>query len=883
MSPIGNKSQRVSTGLPNLDAVLDGLRIGDNVVWRVEHIEDYGRFVAPFVEHSVATGRSIQYLRFGSHRPLIEPRTGVNIIPLNTPPGFETLAHDVYRLIGQHGPGAFYVFDCLSELLNTWSTEQMIGTFFRVICPYLYEMDTVAYFALHPDLHAHQTVEHIRRTTQVLIDLHREEDKLYVQPVKVWQRRSSTMFLPHLSVNDRFVSVIDSGDATRLQSARQGRSCDESRRCLDYWDQLFLEAAAAVRSGAAGNEAAELSARMSHALIGRDERMLTLARRYLTIEDLLEVRSRMIGTGFIGGKAAGMLMARRILEVDDPEGWGGMLEPHDSYYVGSDVYYTFLVENRCWPLFMRQRTPEGYFESAAELAERMRQGRLPDDIRQSLARMLDYFGQYPILVRSSSLLEDGFGNAFAGKYESCFCVNQGSPEERLERVERAILTVFAGTMSFDALAYRRQRGLEDREEPMALLIQRVSGRYRGSYYMPDVAGVGVSRNAFVWDRDMSPEAGMVRLVMGLGTRAVDRVEGDHACVVALDAPTKRPYRDHADAARYAQHDVDVLNIAANDLQSRSVRHLLAENTELPLRWCGVEERIEREGGRSESQPEATVWRLSFEPLLQKTAFVETLQRMLKVLESAYAYPVDIEFTGSIGDDGGLTFNLVQCRPLQTLGRGRPVEVPAKLPEARTLFATEGFFMGGSIDRPISRVVMVDPEAYSALTSPRKYDVARLVGRINRAIEDRESFPTMLMGPGRWGTSTPELGVPVRFGDINRYAAIVEIARLGAGMVPDLSFGSHFFQDLVESEIAYVALFPNERHTIFHPELLEKLGCITPHDDAAEEDFSAEVGRAVQVFDLRGRGVRLIADIRDQRLACLQMDGSGARQAGESET
>src|SRR4030042_270471 len=142
--------------------------------------------------------------------------------------------------------------------------------------------------------------------------------------------------------------------------------------------------------------------------------------------------------------------------------------------------------------------------------------------------MIEYFGQSPIIVRSSSLLEDAFGNAFAGKYESVFCVNQGSPEQRYADFEEAVRTVYASTMSEDALTYRLERGLDQQDEQMALLVQRVSGSYRNGYFFPDLAGVGMSHNAFVWKPDLDPKAGMPRLVFGVGTKICTRVGADYA-------------------------------------------------------------------------------------------------------------------------------------------------------------------------------------------------------------------------------------------------------------------------------------------------------------------------------------------------------------------
>ena len=253
----------------------------------------------------------------------------------------------------------------------------------------------------------------------------------------------------------------------------------------------------------------------------------------------LQIASRVIGTGFIGGKSVGMLLARKILKRKRRAFYplpGGTR----FIYLGSDIYYTYIVQNGCWELRTKQKTREGYFKYAPELREKLLKGKFPEMIQEQLQYMLEYFGQSPIIVRSSSLLEDNYGNAFAGKYESVFCVNQGTPEKRYEAFEQAVRLVYASSMNEEALTYRVRRGLVERDEQMALLIQRVSGDYHGNYFFPHMAGVGYSTNLYVWDKNVDMNAGMLRLVFGLGTRAVNRVDGDYPRIVCLDNPLRTP-------------------------------------------------------------------------------------------------------------------------------------------------------------------------------------------------------------------------------------------------------------------------------------------------------------------------------------------------------
>ena len=218
-----------------------------------------------------------------------------------------------------------------------------------------------------------------------------------------------------------------------------------------------------------------------------------MIRKLFTARDYLQIQSRMIGTGMIGGKACGMLLARKIVQDYCPNA-EGHLEPHDSYYLASDIYYTYIIYNDCWKLWMYQKQNPEDREASNQLREKLLTGTFPESIIRQFKRMLDYFGTSPIIVRSSSFLEDGFGNAFAGKYDSVFCVNVGEMGERLKLFEDAVRTVYASTMSPAALEYRRVRGLLKKDEQMALLIQRVSGSRWKQYYFPMAAGVGYSFN-----------------------------------------------------------------------------------------------------------------------------------------------------------------------------------------------------------------------------------------------------------------------------------------------------------------------------------------------------------------------------------------------------
>ncbi len=852
-----------STGLKGLDKTICDLKKGDNVVWQVDSIEDYSHFVTPYIKKALEDKRNIVYMRFAQHKPLIENQPDVTVYQLDAKGGFESFSTQVHAIISQEGTEAYYVFDCLSDLLSAWATDLMVGNFFMVTCPYLFELDTIAYFAILRNYHSFQTVARIRETTQLLLDIYDFDENFYVHPLKVWRRYSPTMFLPHLQRGEEFTPIISSIETSKLLSHISKKSPNGSARFLDHWDRLFMKADSLAKAPPNSKEAKELVRELCRIMVGREKRISQLAQNSFSLKDLLNIKSRLIGSGFIGGKATGMLLAQKILENDKSFDWEQYLEPHDSFYVGSDVFYSYIVENGWWKLLMQQKTKEGYFDAAPEMKENLLQGKFPTQVRERFQEIIEYFGQSPIIVRSSSLLEDSFGNAFAGKYESLFLVNQGDPEQRYSEFEEAVRRVYASTMSEDALAYRLQRGLDQQDEQMALLVQRVSGSYKKSYFFPDLAGVGVSYNTFVWKSELDPKAGMLRLVFGLGTRAVDRVEDDYPQIIALDQPLLRPYADREDASRFSQHNADLLDTSQNCLRTVGVIDLLNDQLNMELDLIAeadphTEQRMKELGMKNQRS-----WLLTFKKLLSNTNFTEIMQKILKTLEKYYQYPVDIEFTVNFTGDDAFKINLVQCRPLQTKGLKASVQLPKNIKSEKLLFASQGYTMGGSISQPIKRIIYVDPQAYVETPMSQKYSIARLVGKLNRHIANRETTPTILFGPGRWGTTTPSLGVPVSFSEINKITVLVEIAYEGGNLMPELSFGTHFFQDLVESDIFYVALFPQKESVEFNKDkLLEMPNLLT---DLLPEEHKYE--DVVKVYEVDSSQLQIMCDVVSQKVVC----------------
>lgn len=851
--------ERILSGLPGLDAALDSIRLGDNVVFQLTNMEDYAFFVRPFVKQAVADRRQIVYFRFAEHPPLLQEQDGLKIIHVDPDTGFESFTVRVHEVIAEEGVGAFYVFDCLSELQTIWSTDLMMGNFFLVTCPYLFELDTVAYFGLLRNKHSFEIIARIRETTQLLLDVFSEGDDMYVHPLKVWYRYSQSMFLPHKfegPQGDRLLPLTDGINASKFYGlvGSQGTLYDQT---LDNWDRVFLRARMELEAGLSDCE--DKLGKMCRMLIGREPQLTELVKSQFSIGDFLRIKERMAGSGSIGGKAAGMLLARKILENSRPD-LAARLEPHDSFYIGSDVFYAFLVENGWWKLRIHQRTDSGYFTAAAELKEKIMGGHFPEGVRERFRRILEYYGQQPIIVRSSSLLEDSFGNAFAGKYESVFCVNSGTFEQRFTAFEKAIREVYASAMDESALIYRQARGLDKNDEQMAILVQRVSGSLFDDIFMPCAAGVGYSYNSYVWNQEIQPEAGLVRIVAGLGTRAVDRTDGDYPRIAALDKPMLRPVSSSSQSYRFSQRYVDILHQATNRQTSMVIDQLAGKVPEW-YKQLFFEHDKEAEASLRERGMEREVLFTTCQMILENRMLVAYLKDVLKTVESIYRYPVDMEFTLNFSEKGDFVFNLLQCRPLQVGGLGVRVELPAHIPE-KTLFASQGGTMGGSMVLPVDVVIHVDSKNYYLSDMQVKYEVARTIGMINSALRGTGKS-IMLIGPGRWGTSSPELGVPVRFAEISAVKVLCEVSYEGAGYMPELSFGSHFFQDLVETGIFYASMFEDKEDSLYHPELLQD--CTNIFHDLVPEKTS--LSAIISVYATTERRLSLLSDTISQKTLC----------------
>ena len=861
----------LSTGLPELDELLHGLIVGDNVVWQVETVDDYMKLVTPYCRCALESGRRLVYFRFATHAPLVPEGIGADIRYLAPQTGFESFLDSIHAGIEEAGRGAFYVFDCLSELAVDWFSDHMLGNFFKLTCPYLYDMATIAYFALIRNYHSIHATVPIRETTQLMLDVYNHRERIYVRPLKVQLRQSPTMFMLHEWRDGALNPITDSCTISEILNTSPSLSLGAPLGETDVWNREFLQSEEFLRNQEPEDEPSdknvEILRRMLRMVVSRDERVLKLVERYFTISDVFNIVHRTIGTGLIGGKAVGMLLARAILERTVPR-WHGLLEVHDSFFIASDVFYSYLVRNGCWWIRQRQKSAETFLEGAQQARRRINTGSFPAEIERRFVEMLDHFGESPIIVRSSSLLEDNFGNSFAGKYESVFCPNQGSIYQRLENFIAAVKTVYASSIGEEALAYRRRHGLLDQDEQMGLLVQRVSGTRQGHLHFPQIAGVGFSFNSYAWSEDIDPEAGFLRLVFGLGTRAVDRMDNDYTRLVALNAPERIPGAAGDGSLPGTQLKVDVIDLSINQVTTGDfadvASHVPPDTLAL---FAGTDARLAREMRQNKSAGTAPLTP-NFRKLLSETSFAQDMREVLHVVQTAYECPVDIEFTANFQSADDYKINIVQCRPLQMRSGPDLEKMSREIADDEKLLETSGPVIGRSRETTIDRIIYVVPAAYSALPISKKYSVARVIGRLTHLDQGRLVTPSiMLLGPGRWGTTTPSLGVPVSFSEIETIDVLCEIVEMRKDLVPEVSLGTHFFSEMVEMDILYFALFPTREGTLLDRSFFEhssnRLSYLLP--DVAEY---ASVVRVVDAEDVPELGqICVRADTMNQLALC----------------
>ena len=624
---------------------------------------------------------------------------------------------------------------------------------------------------------------------------------------------------------------------------RQHTSLAEIRDALDRYENALasdLELSDPVKTG--------LRVSLARRLLSDETEFVNKAKRFIGVEDYHRVLQRTVAPagshGKLGGKSSGLLLADAVIRSNPERAKAiGTIKLPRTWYLTSDGVLSFIEHNQLDDVHNHKYLDlEQVRRQYPHIVQVFRHSAFPPELAHGLSLALDSLGHVPLVVRSSSLLEDRVGAAFSGKYKSLFVANQGNKAERLRSLMDAIAEVYASVFGPDPIEYRANMGLLDFHEEMGIMIQEVVGAKVGPYYLPAFAGVGVSQNEFRWSPRIERGDGLLRLVPGLGTRAVDRVADDYPVLVAPGKPGLRVNTTAWEIERYAPRKVDVINFETHRFETISLADLLHKyGRDYPMARQIVsvlEGGIMRPAGFG-WDPAQTNPVVTFEGLLSNTPFLSRIRALMELLRESLGMPVDIEFACD-----GQDLYLLQCRAQSFIADAAPAVIPHDVPADRVLFSTRRYVSNGRVP-DLTHLVYVDPEGYDRLeTQDDLMAVGRAVGALNKLLPRRQFA---LIGPGRWGSRGDiKLGVRVTYSDINNTSLLMEVAARRGNYVPDVSFGTHFFQDLVEAGIRYLPLFPGEPDVIFKSAFFDESPNVLP--ELLPE--YARLAAAVRVIDVQ---------------------------------
>jgi len=516
----------------------------------------------------------------------------------------------------------------------------------------------------------------------------------------------------------------------------------------------------------------------------------------------LEFAPLIVGTGSIGGKGRSLLFGIRKLWDYDEELASKVIFPPSLFLAVSNYQYVLgQIEDK---EHIADLPP-------AEIENCFLKTNLPSAVTDSIRIFLKKIKD-PIIVRSSSILEDSLKYSFAGKYLSTFLINdEGDLSTRIKIVEKQIKIIYSRIFSPMAVAYREKHGLGS--DQMGIIIMRVSGKWRGKYYYPTLAGVGFSKYYRRWTTRVKPEDGIIRLVFGMGTTSTKR---GYARSFSLTMPSLRPEGQNPfNIMRHSQEHFQVVDKDKRELVTVHIKDIWKDI--VPYHSCfpnyAQVYTPDFEGGyfKRVSKGSCCLGKdskicFTFEEFANRSKhFFKRMKKILRVLDESMGVAADIEFAYHPTED---LVELVQSRPLWIKESQRLMKIP-DIDQSKIILKADRMVTDGQ-SRNIPYLVMVDHNLYC--TAKNWCDIARGIGEINYKLGQKKFI---LVAPGRVGSSNPLLGVPVRYDEITNCCCIVELGIPKAGFMPELSFGTHFFTDLEIDEILYMPVYQGEEGNIYN--------------------------------------------------------------------
>ena len=521
-----------------------------------------------------------------------------------------------------------------------------------------------------------------------------------------------------------------------------------------------------------------------------------------------------IGSGSIGGKARGIafinaLLARSDLCAKFP---GVNIQIPRTVVVGTDIFDEFVDSNDLHGI-SRQRL------SDKEIVQRFRQGRFPPGFLKDLKALLEQV-HFPLAVRSSSLLEDSQFQPFAGLYSTYMLANNdNSGDARLRQLLQAIKYIFASAFFRDAILYSEATGNRPEEEKMAVIIQQLAGRRYGHYFYPTFSGVAQSYNFYPMGY-MKPEEGIAMAALGLGRTVV---EGGNTVRFSPRFPRVNPqFTSLKELLNSSQHDFYALDLhrGSGTLEAQEAGTLVR----LPL-TVAEEHGTLNFVGSTFSAPDNRLYDglhhqglrvVTFANILKHGVFplAEILSELLRMAEKGMGTAAEIEFAVNLDPrrETKDEFHFLQVRPLVLTDSLVDINTEQMTPDEALCYSEH--VLGNGIFR-VELVLWVDPGDFAP---ERSRQVAELVGQENARLA-REGERCLLLGPGRWGSSDPWLGIPVTWPQISQALAVIEVGDSRFNAEP--SQGSHFFQNLTSMRIGYFTVHPKYPRDWINWELLRR--------------------------------------------------------------
>ena len=505
-----------------------------------------------------------------------------------------------------------------------------------------------------------------------------------------------------------------------------------------------------------------------------------------------------IGSGSLGGKARGLAFVDNLLKnyLESDYFPGVRVSIPRTIVLGTDIFDQFLEKNGLLSFALQS-------ESDDQIIERFVRAELPAEIEEDLYEIIKK-ATFPLAVRSSSLLEDALHEPFAGIYATMMIPNSSRDENtRFFNLSRAIKFIYASTFFRAAKHYIEATGNRIEEEKMAVIIQEMVGQRNDQYFYPHISGVARSYNFYPFAK-AKPEDGVVNLALGLGKTIVD---GGISLQFSPAYPTVYPQFSSArDYFRCSQVQFYALDLESDfsHVLPREDQHLVQLGIADAEKHGTLTHIVSTYSAENDmlyegiSRPGPRV--IDFAPILKSEVvpLTKVLTLLLKMCETAMNCPVEIEFAVKLGSKSALPaeFSFLQVRPMVTQEMWESVALD-DIPREKILVQSEKT-LGNGIAH-VRDIVYVKPDSFNTLETR---EIARDVMRANEELR-KEKRPYILIGPGRWGSADPFLGIPVRFPAISGARAIVETSLPNVYIDP--SQGSHFFQNITSFRISYFTI------------------------------------------------------------------------------